>query len=90
MTKYEIVDILTRQSGLKKREVLYIIDNFLDIILKSLDADDRVELRGFGTFNRVDRKSRKVFSPIAGRNLDVPARSVISFRASKSTEKEVN
>jgi len=90
LTKYEIVDILTRQSGLKKREVLYIIDNFLDIILKSLDADDRVELRGFGTFNRVDRKSRKVFSPIAGRNLDVPARSVISFRASKSTEKEVN
>ncbi len=89
MNKHKIVDILTRQSGLKRREVFYIIDNFLDLIVKSLDTMDKVELRGFGTFSRVARKGRKVYSPIAGRSLDVPARSVLNFKASKSTEKEI-
>jgi len=90
LTKHEIVDLLTKKSGLKRREVVYVIDNFLDLIVKSLDTDARVELRGFGTFYRVERKSRKVFSPIAGRNLDVPAKSVIAFRASRANDKEIS
>lgn len=89
MTKHEIVDQLTRQSGMKRREVGYIVDNFLELILKNLDTENRIELRGFGTFSRVLRKERRVYSPIAGRNLDVPARLVLSFKPSKSTEKEV-
>ncbi len=89
MTKHEIVDQLTRQSGMKRREVGYIVDNFLELILKNLDTENRIEIRGFGTFSRVLRKERKVYSPIAGRNLDVPARSVLSFKPSKSTEREV-
>ncbi|MBP7603093.1 MAG: HU family DNA-binding protein [Spirochaetes bacterium] len=89
MTKHEIVDQLTRQSGMKRREVGYIVDNFLELILKNLDTENRIEIRGFGTFSRVLRKERRVYSPIAGRNLDVPARSVLSFKPSKSTEKEV-
>ncbi|MGV7927617.1 MAG: HU family DNA-binding protein [Spirochaetota bacterium] len=88
MTKHEIVDQLTRRSGMKRREVGYIVDNFLELILKNLDTDSRIEIRGFGTFTRVLRKERKVFSPIAGRSLDVPARSVLSFKPSKSTERE--
>jgi nucleoid DNA-binding protein len=89
LTKHEIVDQLTRQSGMKRREVGYIVDNFLELILKNLDTENRIEIRGFGTFSRVLRKERRVYSPIAGRNLDVPARSVLSFKPSKSTEKEV-
>jgi DNA-binding protein HU-beta len=88
LTKHEIVDLLSEKSGLKRREVLYIIDNFLDSIIKSLDTAGKLELRNFGTFSRINRKERRIYSPIAGRNLDVPARSVIVFKASKSTDKE--
>ncbi|HNU91031.1 MAG TPA: HU family DNA-binding protein [Spirochaetota bacterium] len=89
MTKHEIIDQLTLRSGLKRREVGYIVDNFLELILKNLDTESRIDIRGFGTFTRVLRKERRVYSPIAGRSLDVPARSVLSFKPSKSTEKEV-
>jgi nucleoid DNA-binding protein len=89
LTKHEIVEALTRQSGLRHREVLYIVENFLDFILKGLEGGGKVELRGFGTFSRVERKERRVFSPIAGRNLDVPAKSVVVFKASKTTEKGI-
>ncbi len=90
MTKHEIVDLLTTKSGLKRREVQYIIDNLFELILKSLDRVDRVEIRGFGTFSRVKRGGRKIFSPIAERSVDVPPRSVLVFKASKSTEKEIS
>lgn len=83
MTKSEIVDRIIRQSGMKRKEVLYIVDNFIEKIKESALKGDRVEIRGFGTFYRSDKKARKVFSPIAGKDIDVPAKSGIAFRASK-------
>jgi len=47
-----------------------------------------VEIRGFGTFSKAARKARKVFSPIINKDIDVPAKTAIAFRASKITEKE--
>ncbi len=87
MTKQEIIDKLVKQSGIKKRQISYVIDNFLDNILSSCDNGDKVEIRGFGSFCRADRKGRQVFSPIAGKHITLPARSIISFKASKTTEK---
>lgn len=72
-----------------RREVQYMVDNLFELILKSLDRVDKVEFRGFGTFSRVKRKGRKIYSPIAERSIDVPPRSVLVFKASKSTEKEI-
>ncbi|TAL30348.1 MAG: HU family DNA-binding protein [Spirochaetes bacterium] len=89
MTKHEIIDQITRQSGLKRREISYIVDSFLGGVLNSLDGDDKVEIRGFGVFYRTVRKSRTLYSPIAKRSLDIPARSVVLFKASKSTEREI-
>ena len=77
MTKSEIVERLIKQSGLKRKEVLYIIDNFLDKIKESVYAGDKVEIRGFGTFHLVSKKPRKVFSPIANKEIEVPAKQVI-------------
>ncbi len=89
MTKSEIVDRLTLQSGLRKKEVLYIVDNFIEKVKESALKGDRVEIRGFGTFYRADKKARKVFSPIAGKDIDVPAKTTIAFRASKITETKI-
>ncbi len=87
MTKQEIIDRLVKQSGIRKRQISYIVDNFLDHILSSCDNGDKVEIRGFGTFCRAERKERNVFSPIAGKHLKLPANSIISFKASKTTDK---
>ncbi len=88
MTKTEIVERLTIQSGMKKKEVQYIVDNFLDKILESAFAGDKVEIRGFGTFYRVEKKPRMVYSPIAGKNISVPAKTGLGFKASKAIEIE--
>jgi len=87
LTKHEIIAKLVDQCGLKKKEISYVIDNFLEYIVRSVDNGERVEIRGFGCFNRVSRKGRQVYSPIAKKHIDLPAKSIIVFKASKHTEK---
>ncbi len=86
MKKSEIVEKLCRRSGIHEREVRYVIDNFLDTILESVQNGENVELRGFGVFYRSKRKERKIYSPIAGKKIDIPEKVIIAFRASKSIE----
>ena len=90
MTKSEIIDRLTMQSGMRKKEVLYVIDNFIDKIKESIVLGDKVEIRGFGTFYPAEKKARMVFSPIAGKKIDVPAKLTLAFRASKATEIKID
>ncbi len=89
MTKQGIIDKIVQQSGLNKREIDYVIDNFLNYIVKSVDNGEKVEIRGFGSFCRLERKSRKVYSPIAKKHIDLPAKSVMVFKSSKTTNKGI-
>lgn len=89
MTKSDIVERLTRQSGMKRKEVLYIIDNFLDRIKDCINSGERVEIRGFGTFYPSDKKARKIYSPIADKEISIPAKTALAFKPSKATEKEL-
>jgi DNA-binding protein HU-beta len=88
LKKQEIIEKIVNESGKTRKEINHIIDIFFECIKKSIDRGERVEIRGFGTFYRAERKERKVFSPIAGKHLDLPAKSVLAFKASKSTEIE--
>ncbi len=89
MTKTEIIKQLTILSGLKRKNVSFIIDNFLDLIIKSISENDKVELRGFGSFYKSQKKGRTIYSPIAGKNVDVPDEEVLAFKPSKITKKRL-
>ncbi len=89
MTKTEIIEELTRKSGLRKREVTYIVDNFLDRILESVFEGNKVEIRGFGSFFPVEKKERTVYSPIAKKKIQVPQKQGLGFRPSKAIERTI-
>ena len=90
MTKSEIADKIRESCSLEKKEILYVIDQFLDSVLESVDRNERVEIRGFGTFFRETRKALSVYSPISQKIVDVPERSIVAFRPSKQTMKAHN
>ena len=86
MTKADIAGIIHEEIDLDKKDILFVIDRFVDEIIKAADNGDSVEIRGFGTFFRENRKAREIYSPIAKKKLDVPERKVLVFRPSKGTE----
>jgi len=62
MTKQDIVDIVSNATGLTKVETEAVMNGVMATIIDSLGKNDRVELRGFGTFgvkHRMPKKSEK-------------------------------
>ncbi len=90
MNKSEIIKNLSLECGLTRDEILFIIDGFLNKIKDCVHNNDQVEIRGFGTFLKTEKRARKIHSPIAGKIVDVPAKSIMGFKASKVIEKNMN
>ena len=90
MTKSDIIKYLSEETGINKDDILLIIDSFLKKIKDCVHNDDQVDIRGFGTFLKTEKKARKIHSPIAGKIVEVPAKSIMGFKASKIIEKHIN
>ncbi len=86
MTKSDIVNILSEQHLLKKKDVSLIIDGFLQQVLENTKKDKKIEIRGFGSFFLHKKKARQIKSPFADKAVDIPAKTILGFKASKSTE----
>lgn len=89
MNKTEIVEQVSISTGLPKKKVEQILNLFLEHITEEVQNGNDVEIRGFGTFFRLYQEKRKVKSPIAGKTIEVPAKNKICFKASKTTEREI-
>ena len=89
MNKSELAEHVSLKTGLPKKKVEQILNIFLDKITEEVQTGNVVEIRGFGTFFRLYQEKRNVKSPIAGKTIEVPAKNKISFKASKTTEREI-
>lgn len=83
MTKAEIVDRISREIGVQKKDIAFIIDSFFEMVKSSLSEGEPMELRGFGTFGFKIRKGRKARNPRSGETVMVEDRVVIAFKPGK-------
>tara|TARA_B100001123_G_C15289642_1_gene1016993 strand:+ start:1314 stop:1601 length:288 start_codon:yes stop_codon:yes gene_type:complete len=90
MTKQEIVDIVSNATGLTKVETEAVMNGIMSTIIDSLAANDRVELRGFGTFGIKHRMPKKARNPGTGDPIYLPERYVPTFKPSKLMRLRVN
>ena len=58
MTKQDIVDTVAEATGLTKVETEAVMNGVMATIIDSLGRNERVELRGFGTFGKFVHVSR--------------------------------
>lgn len=83
MTKADIVDKISREVDLQKKDIAFIIDSFFEMVKGSLAEGESMELRGFGTFGFKVRKGRKARNPRSGEPVFVEDRVVIAFKPGK-------
>lgn len=91
MTKSELIDILTKkQPHLERKEVELAVSCMIENMSKALMNNDKVEIRGFGSF------SLRYHPPFTGRNpktgvkLNCPARYSPYFKAGKELRQRVD
>jgi len=83
VTKADIVDKISRELNVQKKDIAFVIDSFFEIIKNVLSNGESIELRGFGTFGLKVRKGRAARNPRSGETLSVADRVVISFKPGK-------
>ena len=90
MTKQDIINDVSNSTGLTKLETEIIMNGVMSTIINSLANNERVELRGFGTFGIKHRMPKKARNPGTGEPVYLPERYVPTFKPSKLMKSKVN
>ena len=83
MTKQEIVDNVSAATGLTKVETAAVMNGVMTLIIDTLSKNERVELRGFGTFSVKHRLPKKARNPGTGETIYLEERYVPTFKPAK-------
>ncbi|MBF0215972.1 MAG: integration host factor subunit beta [Candidatus Omnitrophica bacterium] len=89
MTKKDIVLRIAEETGLKQIDVKEVVQRTFDIIVETLSAGKKVELRNFGIFKVKTRKGRLGRNPRTGDNVNIPNKKVVSFKAGMKMKVDV-
>ena len=90
INKNEISKIINSNFGLPFSISDKILKEILNIITEGLDAENKVKITGFGTFKKLNKKSRMGRNPKTGKVYDIKARNTVSFYPSKKTKNLIN
>jgi DNA-binding protein HU-beta len=90
MNKAQLIDAIAGGSGLTKADAKKALDAFLKVTGDALKGGDRVTLVGFGSFGVSERSARTGRNPQTGKEITIPAKKVIKFKAGSELTDSVN
>ena len=89
MNKAELIDAMAAGANLSKADAKKALDAFVDATSGALKGGDRVALVGFGSFSVSTRAARTGRNPQTGKEIDIPAKKVVKFKAGADLSKTV-
>jgi len=90
MTKADLVDEVVRVSKVSKKHAEIIVNTVFGSIVEALQQDDKIELRGFGSFRVRRRRSRQGRNPKTGDRVEVPEKRIPYFKPGKELKDLIN
>jgi DNA-binding protein HU-beta len=90
VNKTELIERVSTDQGLPKREVEKALDGTLDTITAAVRANDPVRITGFGTFKLRERKARPGRNPQTGAAVRIKASRGIAFSAGATLKANLN
>lgn len=90
MNKRTLVQEAAKECGLTQVKVKLVVDTFIKVMKETLEAGNEVGINNFGSWKLVDRKARKGVNPRTQEPIQIPAKTVVRFRAGKELKTVVN
>lgn len=72
-----------------KKDVEKVVNTVIDSIVDAVAKDEKVQLVGFGTFEKRHRAARKGRNPATNEEITIPALNVPVFKAGKAFKDRV-
>ncbi|WP_274365788.1 HU family DNA-binding protein [Paenibacillus thermotolerans] len=89
MNKTDLINSISEKSGLTKKDVETVLNNFLGEVTEALSSGDKVQLIGFGTFETRKRSGRTGRNPQTGASISIPESKVPAFKAGNKLKEAV-
>ena len=91
MVKSELIyQITNKQDNLSLKDVEMSINHILEMMSNELSQGNRVEIRGFGSFNLHYRAPRRAHNPKTGESVFTEEKYTPHFKAGKDMRDRVN
>lgn len=89
VSKADLVDKVADETSMKKKDVKTVIDTMIDSVSKHLNAGDKIQLTGFGTFEVRERKARTGVKPGTTEKIEIPASKYPAFKPGKALKDKI-
>ena len=90
MTKADVIDEVSELTGLTKVETEAVFEGVILTISNALKRQDRIDIRGFGSFQVKKRKARDARNPATQELLRLKERYVPVFKVSNLLKEQIN
>ncbi len=90
LTKADIIEAISAQIGLSKKECADIVEVLLDIIKSGLASGEDALISGFGKFSVKAKRERRGRNPATGDDLMLEPRRVVTFKCSGKLRGKLN
>ncbi len=91
MTKSELINVVARKvNGMPRADVETAVNTIFKAMAGSLLEEERIEIRGFGSFVVRHRKARDGHNPKTRDAVSIPSRRVPFFAVGKELRERVN
>ena len=79
LTKKHLIELIYNQSTLPHKEVLYLVDEMIEILSNAINLGQSISIRGFGGFSRKKRVGHFNINPKTGEKTYVTDRYLCHF-----------
>jgi integration host factor subunit beta len=90
MTRDDLIERIARRTKMSRPHAETLVCAIFDSMERSLRQGERIEIRGFGTFQVRSYKGYQGRNPKTGNPVEVPPKRLPFFKVSKNLALEVN
>jgi len=90
MTKIDIIQDVYEKLGFSKKDSARIVESVFEIMKECLGRGEKIKISGFGNFVVKEKKSRRGRNPQTGKEIEISARRVLTFKSSQVLRKALN
>jgi integration host factor subunit beta len=90
VTKADLIEEVIRVTELSRKDAETVVETVFESIIDALQKNDKIEIRGFGSFRNHERRGRTGRNPKTGAKVEVPAKRIPRFKPSKELRDFIN
>lgn len=90
MTKADLINLISDNAKITRVKAETVVNTIFDTMVDALVNDDRIEIRGFGSFVNRKYEAYKGRNPRTGEVIEVEEKKLPFFKVGKELKEDIN